>query len=78
MTALQKSKNIITKGIDIYKSPVPRWAMWCRNIGIVFTIFGSQIIANPKLYLQCFDNIAIYMVNIGAVATAIFQAFRKQ
>ena len=77
MTALQRTKNAAKQVYENYKAPVPKWAKWARNIGIVIGAVGGSILAAPAMFPAGIVATAGYMVFGGNVTALIVQGFKK-
>lgn len=60
-----------------YKAPVPLWAKWLRNIGIVAGAVGGTILTAPASFPSIVVAAATYLVVGGNFTALLAQSFKK-
>jgi biopolymer transport protein ExbB/TolQ len=71
------SLNVVRKVVDQIGSPVPKWAKWVRNIGIVLVAIGGSVATSGLAFPAIIISASPYMVLVGNTMTVIGQTFKK-
>jgi hypothetical protein len=71
------SRSLVGKAVDQIASPVPKWAKWARNIGLIVGAIGGSIATSGVALPAIVMSAAPYMVLFGNATALIAQGFKK-